>query len=389
MIKIQKSDCCGCYSCITRCPNNCIKMLIDSEGFCYPRVNLDICSGCDLCDQVCPTLMINKKPIWNNQKAYAAINKNDKIRFDSSSGGVFTLFAESIIDQNGIVFGAAFDENFNVNHIEVKSKENLSQLRGSKYVQSKIGNTYRQAEKYLKQHIPVLFTGTPCQIAGLKRFLLRDYPNLYCQDIICHGVPSPLIWADYVKTKTIEIKEAIVKISFREKRTSWKNFSLSIMGETSPEYYSNYQNDPYMKGFLNNLYLRPSCYKCYFKTLNRESDLTLADFWGIDEIFPDMNDDKGVSLVIINSNKGEKIWKSVQDSLIKREVSIDQAIKYNSAAITSVPLTQKRSIFFDNYGNQDFNLLIDQLTKETQFQRFKYLVKLIRNKFTTKKKLNG
>jgi len=363
MIKItEKQNCIGCYACYNICPQKCISMLADDEGFWYPVVDTEKCTDCGLCEKVCPIL--NKKIVENHPVAYACINKDEKIRQQSSSGGVFTIIAEKVIANNGVVFGAGFDDNFNVIHSWADKLNGLSNLRGSKYVQSCIGDTYKQAKDFLKKRRQVLFSGTPCQIAGLRAYLGKDYDNLICLDIVCHGVPSPKVWQRY-KLYIEKIYQAKAqRITFRRKNCGWKLFSMSFSFDNDIEYSQKLTEDIFMHGFLKNLYLRPSCYDCKFKTLNRQSDITLADFWGIENILPEMDDDKGTSLVMINSKKGAKIFSSLIDKMNYKKVDIDQAILYNSAAVKSVDYNPKREKFFEDLlGTTDISKLIAQYTK--------------------------
>jgi coenzyme F420-reducing hydrogenase beta subunit len=268
----RKEDCTGCYACSQICPDEikCISMVKDNEGFWYPKVDYSKCIKCGLCVDVCPIL--NNKVVENTPVAYACINKNKSIRLESSSGGLFSLIAEQVIEDGGVVFGAGFDENFEVMHSYIEKKNDIGKFRGSKYVQSKIGNTYKQAESFLKSGRKVLFTGTPCQIAGLKSFLGEPYIGLLCVDLVCHGVPSPDVFKKYIKYRNEKANSQVKRISFRRKDEGWKRFSVSFLFENDTEYRQNLNNDLYMKAFLKNICLRPSCYECKFKTLHRQEN---------------------------------------------------------------------------------------------------------------------
>jgi len=359
---IKKQDCCGCYACYNICPQKCISMLADDEGFWYPVVDIEECTDCGLCEKVCPIL--NKKIAENCPVAYACINKEDNIREQSSSGGVFTVIAERVIVNNGVVFGAGFDGGFNVIHRWTDRMDGLGNFRGSKYVQSCIGDTYNQVRDFLNQKRQVLFSGTPCQIAGLRSYLGKDYETLICLDIVCHGVPSPKVWQCY-KLHIEEIYQAKAqRITFRRKNCSWKLYSLSFSFDNDKEYSQKLTEDIFMQGFLKNLYLRPSCYNCNFKTLNRQSDITLADFWGIENVLPSFDDDRGTSLVLVNSKKGAEIFSSVADKMNYKKVDIDQAILYNPSAIKSADYNSKRNRFFQELsGSADISQLIAKYTK--------------------------
>lgn len=359
MINIQeKSKCCGCSACKNICPKNCISMVSDKEGFSYPKIDTLKCISCNLCEKVCP--IINDSTITDKRTAYACYNNDETIRLQSSSGGIFTLLAEKILSQGGVVFGASFDENFNVVHTKAETIAELSKFRGSKYVQSDINTTYKQAELFLKKGIKVLFSGTPCQINGLSNYLRKEYDNLLLVDFICHGTPSPLIWNNYVKNKEIDFQSRPEKIYFRHKNYGWKRFSLSFSFKNNTEYLKDLHEDTFMKGFLSDLYLRPSCYRCTARGEHRASDITLADFWGIQNVLPELDDDKGTSLVITNTLKGTEIFKSIQDNMIYQTVDLDQAIKYNPSYLKSVTPNKYREKFFNEYNLVPFDVLIQK-----------------------------
>jgi coenzyme F420-reducing hydrogenase beta subunit len=335
-------------------------MQSDDEGFWYPVVDTKRCIECGLCEKVCP--IENKKIVENHPVSYACINKNDKIRQQSSSGGVFTILAERIIAKHGVIFGAGFDGNFNVVHSWTDRMGGLSNFRGSKYVQSRIGDTYKQARDFLKQGKEVLFSGTPCQIAGLKSYLDKDYNNLLCVDIFCYGVPSPLVWEKYCSMMA-ENRE-LRAISFRDKKDGWKKYSTLFTFKNRDILRESVKDNKYMQGFLKNIYLRPSCYDCKFKTLHRQSDITLADFWGIQNILPNFDDDKGTSLVMVNTQKGEEIFSSIVDKMNYEKVDINQAILYNPLAVKSVDYNPKREKFFKDLSDSiDIIKLIEKYTK--------------------------
>ena len=368
---IKKQNCCGCYACYNICPQKCISMLADDEGFWYPVVDTKQCTDCGLCEKVCPIL--NKKIVENHPVAYACINKDDKIRELSSSGGVFTVIAERVIANNGVVFGAGFDGEFNVVHKWTDRLDGLDNFRGSKYVQSCIGNTYKQAKDFLKQRRQVLFSGTPCQIAGLRSYLGKDYDNLICLDIVCHGVPSPKVWQRYKLYIEEMYQEKAQRIAFRRKNCGWKLFSVSFSFDNDTEYSQKLTEDIFMQGFLHNIYLRPSCYDCKFKTINRQSDITLADFWGIKNILPSFDDDRGTSLILINSKKGKEVFLSVADKMDYEKVDINQAIFYNPSAVKSVDYNPKRDKFFQELSDSaDISQLIAKYTK-ISFSRKVYM----------------
>ncbi len=388
MIKITDiSQCSGCFACASACPQNCISMISDNEGFLYPNIDVSHCVNCDLCVKACP--IINKKNETNVAvSAYAAINNDEGIRGESSSGGIFTYLAEQIIKKGGIVFGAAFSEDFKyVKHISVSEINELFKLRGSKYLQSRIGNTYKEAEAYLKKGVPVYFSGTPCQISGLYSYLGKEYDNLYTQDIICHGVPSPLVWEKYVENRESVSGSYTKKVFFRNKETGWKNFLVRFVFEDGTEYSKSYKNDLYMKGFISNLFLRPSCHNCNFKTVNRIADITLADFWGVEVSDLKMDDDKGTSLVLIHSDKGKELFENFDSEVLVKKADLEFAVKANSAILTSVTPHNKRSRFFKKLENSNIDDLIYGCLKVSTYN--KYLITIKRHIKKTLKRLSA
>jgi len=359
--EIKKSDCTGCYACANVCPKepSCISMIEDEEGFWYPRVDYDKCIKCGLCISTCPVL--NYEPGDNAPRAYACINKDELIRVQSSSGGLFTLIAEQILEEEGVVFGAKFNDDFEVIHDFTETKEGVDEFRGSKYVQSRIGNTYMQTKHLLESGRKVLFTGTPCQIAGLVAFLKETFDNLFCVDIICHGVPSAKVWKKYIELREKEAGSPTQRISFRLKNEGWKRYSVSFLFKNDTEYRQNLKNDLYMRAFLKDLCLRPSCYNCKFKTLYRISDMTLADFWGIQNIAPDMDDDRGTSLLFINSKSGMDMFERIKDKIAYKEVDINEAVKYNTAAYKSARYNPNRDRFMQGIINDEpFDILVKE-----------------------------
>ena len=373
---VDKQNCCGCYACYNICPPKCIHMQPDVGGFWYPIVGIDECTECGLCEQVCPIL---KEKSEDNYEplAYACINNNESIRLESSSGGLFTLIAEQIIEDGGAVFGANFNENLEVEHSYVELKQELEKLRGSKYVQSKIGKTYEQAKQLLKSGRKVLFTGTPCQIGGLKSFLGKSYNNLLCVDIVCHGVPSPLVWKKYVDYRQEKAGSAVQRISFRRKDDGWKRYSVSFLFKNNTEYRETMDKDLFMRAFLKDVCLRPSCYACGFKTIHRQSDITLADFWGIQNILPDMDDDKGTSLIFVNSKAGQAIIEQIVDKMQYKEVDIVEAVRYNPAAIKSAVANPHREKFFEELDKLTFDELVKKYCTDKLSVRVKRKTKLV------------
>lgn len=363
---IDKSKCCGCAACVQRCPRQCITMRSDKEGFLYPRVDTAKCIDCGMCEKVCP--VINHGEPKLPQKVYAAKNNNEVVRCQSSSGGVFTILAEKTINAGGVVFGVMFNENWEVVHSYTETIEGLAAFRGSKYVQSFIGNSYREAEAFLKQGREVLFSGTPCQIAGLKRYLRKDYENLFTVECVCHGVPSPLVWQEYLKdikrpmgviekntvSSVSKSLPVITGINFRDKSIGWKKYGFVLRASSDCKAEENsvlpsnktivndlFYDNPFMQAFLRDFILRPSCYNCPAKAGRSGADIALADFWGIEKLMPQFDDDKGCSLVLDYTLRTD--YESRCEYM---SADYNAAVKYNPAVVYSVTKPLNRAFFF-------------------------------------------
>lgn len=370
----EKHNCCGCSACVLVCPKQCISMSADKEGFLYPQVDGAICIDCGLCDKVCP--VINQEEPREPLAVYAAKNNNEEIRLKSSSGGIFTLLAEQIIAEGGVVFGARFNESWEVVHDYTETIEGLEPFRGSKYVQSVIGDNFIKAKQFLKDGRKVLFSGTPCQIAGLKKFLRKEYENLLTVEVVCHGVPSPMVWRDYLDYKrakravgkntvssSLNELPVIAGISFRDKTNGWKKFafkisyaaskaaenSLSKSAENTNYEITPFSEDLFMKGFLKNLYLRPSCYHCAARQGKSGADISIADYWGIQSIHPEIDDDKGTGLILINTKQGANYFNSTANQIDSLISSYNKAIMQNPCIVKSVKEPNRRQQFWQNY----------------------------------------
>lgn len=386
MIQLSdKKDCCGCGACIQSCPKNCISLDEDSEGFLYPKVNIRQCVDCGMCNRVCPVICQGgqHKPL----QVFAAKNPNEEIRRQSSSGGIFTLLAEKILEEGGVVFGACFNSNWEVVHDYTETLSGVARFRGSKYVQSRIGDSYQKTESFLQEGRKVLFSGTPCQIAGLRLYLRKEYENLLTVDFICHGVPSPGVWREYLKNiaarraaagkNTVlsssldnqdDLSGRITSISFRDKVLGWKKFSFVVRGSATDGAEKNsvllsedLHTNIFLKGFLADLYLRPSCYACPAKSGKSGSDITIGDFWGIEYVLPKMDDDKGISAVLINTQKGAHFYNSID--CIDELVSYWEVAKGNGALQKNCIKPKLQETFYQLYGKEDLCDLILRLTR--------------------------
>lgn len=401
MIKIDnKSQCCGCNACASRCPKQCITLQEDAEGFRYPVIDIALCIDCGVCERVCPVIHPGEErtPL----QAFAAVNPDETIRMQSSSGGVFTAIAEQIIAEGGVVFGAAFDENWEVRHTYTETNEGLAAFRGSKYVQSRIDTAYQDAERFLKDGRKVLFSGTPCQVAGLKHYLRKEYDNLLAVDFICHGVPSPKVWRKYLEenfsarradagknsvlSSSINKVPVITGIAFRDKTMAgWKKYSFVVRGKSASKADKNtvlmsgiFYENLYMQAFLNDLILRPSCYACPSKKGQSGCDVTLADFWGIEYVLPSMDNDKGVSLLLAQTDRGENFISTYMPYCIL--VDINQALQYNLAFYKSYPIHPRRPYFFKRLDRDSLNRLVPNSLYPSLKTRIKTEVKILKIK---------
>ena len=343
-------------------------MVADNEGFLYPVVDESTCIECGLCEKVCHELhpLEERKPL----KVLAAINKDEEVRLKSSSGGIFYLLAERVISGGGVVFGARFDEQWQVIIDYAETMEDVKAFMGSKYVQARTGSAYHEAKKFLSEGRKVLFTGTPCQIAGLYHFLRKPYDKLLSVDFICHGTPSPKVWSMYLD-EVIREGQRISSVEFRNKKKGWKNFCFNLSyneNDKTISMLSPFTQNHYMKAFLRNIILRPSCYDCKTKSGRSHSDITIADFWGINTIFPDMDDDKGTGLVFINTDKGALSLN--MKKMTTAEVDYERVKPLNSACYRS-PIAHPKRVDFFNRLDKELSIitLIEEYTRLTFKQR--------------------
>ena len=306
----KKEECTGCTACMNICPKNAIEMKTDEEGFTYPFINKEKCIKCKLCENVCPNVKsISTK---SNVKSYAVKHLDLQERKTSSSGAAFIAISDYILNYGGIVYGAAFDEKFRVVHKRAKNKEQRDEFKKSKYVQSDMGEIFKQVKQDLADDRLVLFSGTPCQVDGLKNYLHNEnIEKLYTCDLICHGVPSPKIYSDYLKYITHNYKNKLLSFNFRNKKYGWNSHYESYKLKNKAE-----RTDlKYRELFYTNLALRPSCYECNYSNLNRISDITIGDFWGIEKVDKKFKVSDGVSLCIVNSEKGKKLFENIKENI--------------------------------------------------------------------------
>lgn len=367
--KLKYNQCTICQACINICPSKCISLKDRNYDFLYPSIDLEKCINCGLCEKVCP--VINQIEIQIPiKKAYAALNLDNSIRKESSSGGIFSALASEIIRNGGIVSGVSFDKDYNVNHIIVNELSDLKLLRGSKYVQSYIGLIFSKIKLELDNNKRVLFSGCPCEVAGLKGFLRKKYDNLYTVDFICHGIPGSITFKEYCNILKGKNKSEIVSFKFREKSNGWHSSRMKIEFDNNRIYSKCITEDPYMRGFLGNIYLKASCHECKFRNFKSGSDITLADFWGAEVVQKDIDDNKGLSAVIVNSEKGKELLSQVKKYIYLKEVEIKEIIKYNKSLIESSLPSKDRELFFKLAYGDGYEKAFNKICKEKSTIKF-------------------
>lgn len=352
-------------------------MAENEEGFWYPQINADLCVKCDMCEKACPVL--NPIPIEKTEadiKVYAVRNKDEAVRAKSASGGAFSAIASYVLSKGGAVFGASFDKDFEIVHTYVDCEENMYKLRGSKYVQSRIGDTYKQAKEFLEQGRMVLFSGTACQTSGLIGYLGKDYDNLITQDLVCHGVPSPMVWRKYIKLREKLARSKVESIFFRDKTYGWHNWHFSMKFENGTEYKQSQFEDRMMVAFLRGKCSRECCYDCHFKQKCRLADFTLADLWGVEGMVAEMDDDKGLSACFVNSPKAAAIFDCIKSTLLYKEVELEKAVNGNLAMIESEHQRKNREDFLREMRTRPFDMVEGKYIDEISFAtRIKWTVR--------------
>lgn len=404
---LDKTQCCGCEACVQVCPRHCILFEEDEYGFCYPHTNMETCINCGLCEKSCP--VINTGTEVFPMRKVASKNRNEEQRIKSSSGGVFILLAESVIRRGGIVFGAAFDSEWSVRHLSADTIEGVMPFLGSKYVQSKIGDSYKVTKIHLDNGREVLFSGTSCQIAGLKHYLTKDYNNLLTIEVMCHGVPSPRVWREYLDNiqqpkgavnggnmvfSSLNECPSIEAISFRDKKDGWGNYGFVVRYSSDELEAENnsllpvksnvkivetrepHNENPYMQAFLSNAILRPICFSCPFKSGRSGADISLGDFWTVDQYLPGVNDDKGISLVYLLSEKGVNAYSVLNVA----DYELDKYVEYNTAFTSSTKIKYPIDKFWTHY-NKDGLKCMNKVNDSLKLSLFKSLQKSLSIRF--------
>lgn len=383
---MQKEQCCGCGACSNACKKKAISMLPDNEGFLYPAVNKELCNDCNLCKTVCPSLNLRDSLLGESQ-VYAAKNKDLQQRTNSSSGGMFPLIAGWALDNHYFVVGVGYDIIWQAEHQIIEDKTQLPRLCRSKYVQSNTRDIYQRIKSLLREGHKVLFSGTPCQCSALRLFLKKDYENLICVDVICHGVPSPMVWNKYLDEKSEEYGEdraEIVDVQFKIKNPAkgyvWRRPGFCIRWKSGKEFSSFGNASSYENGFLGNLFVRPSCHQCKVKNISSGSDITIGDYWGCNEIMPDFDDIKGVSIIFLNTRKGDFVYSHIADSLISVKLTTQEAVFHNARITNSSMPHVNRKRFF-HHIDENLDDVVPRMLRATFLQKKILRIKCIIKKY--------
>ncbi len=384
MIYIKnKVDCCGCNACGDVCVHHAITFRTDVEGFWYPEVDKEKCVECGLCEQVCPMLNsmtfsgCNKEP-----QVIAAYTKDEDIRLDSTSGGLHSMMAKEWYAEEGYVGGAIFQHDHTVRHFISNNEEDLERIRSSKYLQSDMSGLYKEVRSLLKDGKQVFFCATPCQIQALRNFLRKDYSNLVTADFVCLGVNSPKVFLAYIDMLERKYKSKAVWIKFKNKRWGWHNFSIRVDFANGITYCKDKSHDSYFIGYLGHLFTRPSCYACPFRKFPHYSDITMADFWGIEILEPTMDQDKGTSLLFINTEKGQRMFDKVKESVVWKYFTMDDVKRVYPVLFRHTPMKLGlREAFFSELGKHPFEYVANKyFTMPTWKRRVRFQIKRIAKK---------
>lgn len=368
--------CCGCGACKQICPKKCIKMEENERGFLVPVVDKSKCISCGLCKKICPEIKENFE--FNEvNAAYAIVSKNNNIQKQSTSGGVFYIIAKYILENNGIVFGAAWQDKYNVSHIAVNNIKELIKLQQSKYIQSNTQNTFEEAKKYLKEKRIVLYSGTACQIQGLKSYLQKEYENLITIEVACHGVPSPGLFRKYIQWLEKKYRNIVVGYQFRnrDKHPGGEHFKSKVVFDNGKVKYFSIYKDPFYNAFLNGVSLRKTCYNCKYKNIKRVADFTLSDFWGIEKELKSFPAYYGCSAVLVNTRKAEEILEKIKCNIIYEKCDKDIIYKHNKSMIESCKRNKEEK--FKSIDMDLEQLFKDIISKQTKKEKVKSLIKLM------------
>lgn len=388
MDMLPPSQCTLCGACVDRCPINAISFEKEYMGGRYPQIDLERCVECGLCVKACPVRYPVKK-VESQLQSYAAINRNDVVRSQSSSGGIFSALAEAILAENGYVCGAILTEELSVVHEITNNAQQLQRMRGSKYVQSKMSGIFRRVEQLLQEGKSVLFTGCPCQAAALRTYLGREYETLYVVDVICHGMPIQSSWETYIARQEHRHKSKVQSVSFRDKKDGWHNSGMCLTFANGKKYHEPITADGYFRGYFGNVTLKACCYDCAFRSGKSGADISLGDFWGAETTLPDMDDNKGVSAVLVRTKKGASLFDKI--SLEKRSVPYEHILIGNRHLEESPLMSPKRAQYYNckEISGEDVAMekyLMESFTQK-YWRKFRHVLRKIKHTMTGEKTL--
>lgn len=367
----KKEYCSGCGACSHSCKLNAIQMKKDEEGFLYPVINQELCVQCGKCKKVCPFIKESTKD--GILQVYAAKNLSDEARKNSASGGIFTLMSDYVLQQNGVVYGAVFGEDMQVAHIRAVTEEKRDAMRGSKYVQSFLGDVFLQVEQDVKENRMTLFSGTPCQVAGLKAYLNKDYPNLLCCDIVCHGVTSPKVFQDYLSYLEEKHHSKVTQMCFRDKEQGWSNQKWKATLQSGKILLDNGDVNVYKHLYYSHVMQRPSCHQCPYTSTERQGDITIGDYWGIENSLPEFKDELGVNVLFVNTEKGAAVFEQIKSNMnyVKSELSscLQPQLQYPTEK------SKKRELFWQDYEKSGFPYVAKKYGTVSLMDHFKSKIK--------------
>lgn len=373
----EKQNCCGCTACAAVCPKNCIEMKEDAEGFLYPFVDKKSCISCNACEKICPVL-IPKEEVPVKQAGYIVQNKEEVVLRESTAGGAFTAIAKYVINRGGVVFGVEMSENLVARHVYIENESELTRFRNSKYVQSFVGGgTLRQVKFFLNQGRTVCFSGTPCQIEGLKNYLIKDYENLVTVDVVCRAVPSPMIFRKYVEYQQKTLADEIRTVCFRDKHYGYKYSTMNVVTDRNHgNYHKGVESDPWLRAYFSNICDRPSCHNCRFRKRYRVSDFTIWDCFQVGRVSKKLDNDKGATRVLIHTDKGQKIFDEIKTEFFFVEAAPEELVAGSKEMRESVIPNEKRTVFLADAANLDGALLFEKYFPETIRVKAEHFVRM-------------
>lgn len=378
MIEItEKKNCCGCTACAAVCPKECISMREDAEGFLYPAVNKTTCINCGACEKVCSILHVKPERKFE-QEAYIVQNKDQKVLRESTAGGAFTAIAKYALRHGGVVFGVELSNQLVAHHIYVETEKDLARFRNSKYVQSNVGDTFRQVKSFLNQGKFVCFSGTPCQIEGLKNYLRLDYENLITVDVVCRAVPSPLIFQKYVEYQEKKLADHIKTVRFRDKHYGYKYSTMNVITDKNKgNYHQGVESDPWLRAFFSNICDRPSCHDCHFRKQYRVSDFTIWDCFHAGRFSKELDNDKGATRVLVHSEKGKRIFDEIKEGFSYIQTKPEYIVAGAKEMKESVAANPRREEFFMDANQLDGAQLFQKYFPNTLRVKAEHTVRLV------------